>query len=574
MAEEKKTPQSVTYRRATRAKATLEIHRLGPHPLVGHFIERLDLVRILDKHIYSNRGGAISHGAAIAVLVHNVLVSRDPLYRLPEWIEQIDAHALGLTPEQKQAVNDDRMARALDQFAEYGGRGVFFQLALRAIKLFNLETSRIHFDTTSVSFTGSAYSGTATEPEIRRGFNKDHRPDLRQLVFGLNVTADGAVPLAHEIYSGNQTDDTLHRSNLDGLRDLLAKDDFIYVADSKLCTKENLKHIADFGGKFVTLLPRTRKEDATFRQALRKKAGRWRQILSVEPGRHSSELETYYVYSHGAAATDDGFRIIWIKSSSKARRDEEHRTARLAEAEAALKDLQGRLNERKLKTRRQIKTACKAILKAHQCEDFVKVSLIPKVITTYRQARPGRPKAGDPKRRLSETQYELKIEPNVSRRRQERNVDGVFPLVTNLPATSSALDVLQIYRYQPYLERRFENLKTEYSVAPVYLKTPKRIVGFLNVCFLALMVAALIERELRRQMTAAQIESLPIYPEERECRAPTTPRILELFGQIDWFRHVSGEESIEYPVQLTALQTQILKLLGTSDAIYNSSLAG
>jgi transposase len=280
------------------------------------------------------------------------------------------------------------------------------------------------------------------------------------------------------------------------------------------------------------------------------------------------------VSSHAAAVTDDGFRRIWIKSSVKARHDEEHRAARVAEAQAALKDLQGRLNHRNLKTQRQIKAACNAILKARQCEDFLKVTLISKVITTYKHARPGRPKAGDPKRRVSDTQYELKIDVNASRLRQERNVDGVFPLVTNLPATSSALDVLQIHRYQPYLERRFQNLKSEYSVAPVYLKTPKRIVGFLHVCFLALMVAALIERELRQQMAAAKIESLPIYPEERECRAPTTARILDLFGQVDWFRHVSGEENIEYPVQLTALQTQILKLLGTSDAIYDPSLAG
>ena len=127
-----------------------------------------------------------------------------------------------------------------------------------------------------------------------------------------------------------------------------------------------------------------------------------------------------------------------------------------------------------------------------------------------------------------------------------------------------------MYRYQPYLERRFENLKTEYSVAPVYLKTPRRVVGFLHVCFLALMVAALIERELRHRMTEERIESIPIYPEERECRAPTSPRVFELFSQVDWFQHVSGDDAIVYPVELTSLQREVLRLLGVPRKVYEA----
>ena len=283
MATKRRTSAAVTSRRDSAGKQILEVHRLGAHPLIEHFLERLDVARILDKHIHSSREGKLSHGKAICVLVHNILVARDPLYRLGEWIEPIEPRALGLTEEQKLAINDDRIARALDQLAEYGGRGVFFQLALRSIKLFGLKTDRVHFDTTSVTFSGEYKSSSGgQDPKITRGHNKDGNPKLKQLVFGLNVTSDGAVPLSHGVFSGNRNDDTLHRDNFDGLRDLLAKDDFIYVADCKLCTKENVKHIDSFGGKFVTILPRSRKEDAAFREQLRKKAARWRPILDVE----------------------------------------------------------------------------------------------------------------------------------------------------------------------------------------------------------------------------------------------------------------------------------------------------
>jgi transposase len=567
MSAKRRTGTAITRRRDSAGKQILEIHRLGAHPLIQFFLERLGVVRILDKHIHSNRDGTLSHGTAIGVLVHNVLVSRDPLYRLGEWIQPIEPRALGLTADQKLAINDDRMARALDQLAEYGGRGVFFQLALRLIKLFHLKTDRIHFDTTSITFSGE-YRSSTREPRITEGHNKDHRPDLKQLVFGINVTSDGAVPVSHGVFSGNRNDDTLHRDNFDGLRELLAKDDFIYVADCKLCTKENLAHIDSFGGKFVTVMPRNRKEDAAFREQLRGKAARWRVILTVERVDREYRIDTYAT-TKGPDKTEDGFRLIWIRSSAKAEDDRKSRDKKLEKAKAALEDLSGRLNKRKLKTRKEILAAVKKMLRDHGCEELLRVALKSKLLSHTRRLRPGRPKRGDPSKRVSQTIYELSVSENAVRLRQEANTDGVFPLVTNLPTKAAKkFEVLQIYRYQPYVERRFENLKTEYAVAPVYLKRPQRVVGLLHVYFLALMVAALIEREIRQAMAKQNIEVLPIYPEHRECRAPTTPRIVDFFSSVEWFRHIGKEGSAVFPVRLSAMQAEILRLLGVPRKTY------
>ena len=203
-------------------------------------------------------------------------------------------------------INDDRSGRALEQLAEFGGRGCFFQLALRAIKLYRIETRRIHFDTTTVTFSGEYAGGAGQPPKITRGHNKDHRPDLKQLVFGLNVTSDGAVPVSHGVWSGNQNDDTLHRGNYDALRDLLATDDLIYVADCKLASKENLRHIHQFNGRFVTVLPRSRKEDMSFREALRRKAARWKDILRVETYGAERGPERYWSTTAGPSESEDG----------------------------------------------------------------------------------------------------------------------------------------------------------------------------------------------------------------------------------------------------------------------------
>jgi transposase len=564
---EEKKPAIVLTRRDSAGKKTLEIHRLGPHPIIQHFLEQLAVARILDKHIHSARDSVVSHGTTIAFLVHNVLLSRDPLYRLTEWCEGIEPKALGLSSEEKLALNDDRVGRALEQLAEFGGRGVFFQLALRAIKLYKIETRRIHFDTTTVTFSGE-YKASKAEPRITEGHNKDHRPDLKQLLFGLNVTSDGAVPLLHGVWSGNQSDDTLHTGNFDALRDLLLKDDFIYVADCKLASEENMRHIASFGGFFVTVLPRSRKEDKTFRDGLRKKAARWKAILTVEVSGTYGATESYWT-TDGPTLSKEGFRLWWIKSSAKAAQDKKAREEGLVKAKAALQELRGRLNQRKLKTGAQIRKAIKKIIKAHGCKKFLRVKLESEVRTKTKRLRAGRPKKGAGFQYVSDTHYDFNVKDLAVPLRKEENTDGVFPFVTNLKEkTHRALDVLQIYRYQPHIERRFENMKTEYVVAPVYLKKPERIVGLLHVYFIALMVAALIEREIRRSMARDKIASLPIYPEERECKAPTSPRVFGTFSRVDWYKQVAQDSEAHFPVELTDTQTEILRLLGLPRKLY------
>ena len=64
----------------------------------------------------------------------------------------------------------------------------------------------------------------------------------------------------------------------------------------------------------------------------------------------------------------------------------------------------------------------------------------------------------------------------------------------------SALELLLAYKQQPMIEKRFAQLKTDFVVAPVYLKEVSRIQALLCVYFFALLVESLLERELRRAM--------------------------------------------------------------------------
>jgi transposase len=545
----------------------LTTHHLGPHPIVAHFLARLNLASIVNHTVGSGRETCLDHGTTLAVLVHNVLDSPAPLYRIAQWAEPVAPHVLSLTPEQKRSLNDDRVARMLDALVSERARGLWFRVALRLIKQFKIQTQRVHQDTTTVTFHGH-YAGSVAEPRITQGHNKDHRPDLKQFVFGLSVSSDGAVPLTHQVFSGNRSDDTAHRSNLEELRALLDKSDFIYVADSKLGSSANLQEIVAHGGRFVTVLARTRKEDQLFRDQLRKTGMRWKTIVKIPNKRRQSEPPDVYASGGGTQKTAEGFRLIWIRSNAKALEDQTLRSKRLAQAKQALAELRLRLNRRRLRAPKAIRLKARDILQHTGMAPFIHITLKRQVHERLKHLKVGRPSANDRVRRIKVLHWSLKVDIDRQRLRQEKRTDGVFPLVTNLSTTTPKKEVLLIYKYQPYVEKRFSQLKTDLEVAPVYLKKPRRCAGLVHAYFVALAVASLIERSVRQGMQREKIEALPLFPEGRMTSTPTCPRILEAFRDVRWNEFKKGEETICFPIQLTALQKTLLKLLDVPVDLY------
>ena len=146
--------------------------------------------------------------------------------------------------------------------------------------------------------------------------------------------------------------------------------------------------------------------------------------------------------------------------------------------------------------------------------------------------------------------------------------DGIFPLVTNV-VNLNELELLKTYKRQPAIEKRFSQLKTDFEVAPVYLKSVHRIQALLCVYFFALLAEALLERQLRQAMQRDEIEALPIYPEGRACRWPTTRRLIDLFEPVQRHTLVHGKRPAQTLVtDLTRLQRKLLKLLGLSAKNY------
>jgi transposase len=330
-----------------------------------------------------------------------------------------------------------------------------------------------------------------------------------------------------------------------------------------------LAHIAARGGRFVTVLPRTRKEDESFRSRLRQ-AGvvPWHAVYDVT--NEAGEVLDRLSVCGEESVTSDGYRLLWYRSTRKAALDASTRARRVQRTLAALEELRGRLAgpRTRWRERSKVEEAVEGILSEFELAGTVLVRIEEREEADYRQATPGRPNEQTQYVKQTRLRYELGWELDQAALSLAEREDGLFPLISNDRALS-AEQVLRAYKRQPLVEKRFSQFKTDFAVAPVYLQDVARISGLLAVYFFALMAQTLLERELRRAMAAAGIKSLPLYPEERPCARPTAHRLIELFEPVQ--RHVlqigDGEPQVMV-TELTPVQRQVLKLLGLSPDSY------
>jgi hypothetical protein len=94
----------------------LRSERLGPLPLINHFLERLGLEALLDPYVPTrDRRNAVAHAQALGVLLRSIVVEREPIYRQQETAVGFAPELFGLTRVQMGYLGDDRIGRALDR---------------------------------------------------------------------------------------------------------------------------------------------------------------------------------------------------------------------------------------------------------------------------------------------------------------------------------------------------------------------------------------------------------------------------------------------------------------------------
>jgi transposase len=261
----------------------------------------------------------------------------------------------------------------------------------------------------------------------------------------------------------------------------------------------------------------------------------------------------------------DGFRLIWICSSTKQERDYQARKSAIEQGYTELEELRAKLAGSRCRytTKAGIAKAVDDILDKTGSRRWIVYEIEQYNKETFRQESRGRSSKDTRFRKFVKPAFRLTLTPNTDNIEYDRRCDGIFPLISNR-RDLSLCQVLKAYKCkQPLIETRHHLLKSVQSTAPVLLKNIGRIEAFLSLSYFALTIHALIERELRRAMSSHEIKELPLYPERRRCRAPTADRVLEIFEPLQ--RHhlttSTGQHVQDFLPELTPLQCKIIDLL-------------
>ena len=546
---------------------SLDSKSIAALPIVNRVLARLQLPDLFAAYLPPpDPRSRVDPVATLGAFLRCLIIGRTPLYSVIEWARPFHPLLLGCRPEQ---LNDDRIGRSLDRLFDADRCALLTAFVLHMIEQFAVSPQELHNDSTSITLTGSyrEADGRAMrgKPTLRVlfGYNKDHRPDLKQLLWILTVTEEG-VPVHFKVADGNTEDSRTHWETWQALCLLVGHPRFLYVADCKLCTRATLRAIHRAEGRFVTILPQTRKEDSRFRRSLRTHTPDWIEVAGY-PGRLKDDPPEIIRAVDSPLPDPDGFRLTWFHSTAKEQRDGEDRRERIARAVGELEELKAKVEgpRSRLKRREGIAEKADGILAHRGVQRWLRYSIEETRLPKYRQEKRGRAGAQTRWRRSVEVRHLLSWEALPQGIEEDARCDGVFPLLSNCCELSTK-EILEAYkRKHPLIEKRHEMLKSVLGTTPVFLKNIGRVEAFLFMEFIAMTVHALVERELRHAMEREGITKLYLYPEERECRAPTAARVFDVFGNLQ--RHIlrgdDGEVVQKFMPEFSKEQKQVLNLL-------------
>jgi hypothetical protein len=459
---------------------------LGALPVVARFCRRLDVAGIIDRAAPVRSVAYASHGQVIEALIANRLTSPSPMVHIGAWARQFAVgHVLGLDPN---VLNDDRIARALDALAPVLEQ-VTGSVGVAAIAAFGIDISQLHWDMTSVSLYGDYETCDEQFPQPRFGHPKDRRPDLKQIQAGVATAADGAVPVFFQPYSGGAGEVSQVVGAMEALRRLAGPRRFLLVGDSKLLSYSNIAAMT--GAKVTFLAPASKKSVSAELLAgcNYETASPVRYIAQRDRSRPPHERGRYRVVEDsmtitGPRKSDPAFivRRVFVHSSARASAAATARAKKLDRARDDLGRLTRGLGSRHYPTAEAVTVRVNTIAHARRVGDYLRAT-----IGTDRNGRPT-----------------LDWHFDQAALDAEAATDGWYALLTNLPASMTAAQILARYKNQPGVsERRYHDLKGPLAVAPMFLHTNRRITALIGVICLALLIYGLIEREARRNLTPA-----------------------------------------------------------------------
>ncbi len=340
------------------------------------------------------------------------------LYRAMAWLgeELPPEQQAGATPFAPRTVKDlieERLfARRRDLFAEL---------------------SVVFMDTTSLSSTDEG-----GETLGQRGYSKDHRPDLMQMILGVVVDAEG-TPVCSEMWPGNTADVRVLVPVIDRLRGRFAIGRVCMVADRSMLSAPTIAALEERGLEYV--LGARERTDTLVRQVVLADSRPFTPLCIPRAAGKETQLWVKEV-------TAEGRRYVVCRNEAEAAKE-------AAERRAVVEALD-----------RQLRRGDKALIGNSAFRRYL------------RRKGKGQAFEIDPGKLADEARY-----------------DGVFVLRTN--ARITPLQAVLRYRDLIQVEQLFRTAKALMRTRPIYHSSDAAIRGHVFCSFLALILRKELDERCR-----------------------------------------------------------------------------
>ena len=534
--------------------------QIGAALLVKGILNRLGVVQAIDQALEYQPEIAASYGTlAQAVIVNRMSLDPQPLYLLPEWVAEhgID-YLLGI---QADWLDDDRLGAMMEGLADHQVE-IWSAIIGKAVQDFQVELEWLHSDTTSVYFEG-AYEDEQGEPKreengpvLVKGYNKDGRPQNVQFV--LSLVTSKRLPLWYRPWDGNQSDDGVYLADMSALRKMgWVPANVVLIGDRKLCNQETMLAFCRTDQLFLAAHPWTDTAKAVWLrtwQELRAGKRDWTaaEYVSRNEAHKPAEKRTQYRVCEVEQALFDEqehhtYHLRWVFSwsSRKAEQDANKRHKVLEAGEQALQRIARLLGRYDYTRRAIIQSRIEQALNKAKAKSYFQYTL-----------------TGSDEDQAWELRWERQSEVLT----QAERFDGVMLLCTNVPTERlSAGDVMVKYKAQVNVEQTIDFIKSPVQIRPMWLHSPRRLAGLTLLIMIAVLVAGLLEYQVRRHIAQTGQLVQGLMPENRDNPYPTAKKLLRAFRSyaLVIVRHSDGHEEVHYP-KLRPVQQQIWNIMQLS----------
>ena len=479
------------------AKIEVELAREAGPVHVGHQLwGQLGMNRILQEAGLSQRACSLTEAMTL-----NRLICPRSEHAMPDWIRRT---ALGdILKQDFSKLQDEALYRNLDRLHP-NREHIERALAEKEKTLFNLDDTVYLYDLTSTYFEGEAKAN----PQAKRGYSRDKRPDCKQVVVGLVLDRDG-FPKAHEIFDGNMQD----RSSLDKMLDALEKrtgkrPGATVIVDRGMAFDENLEQIRKRGLHY--LVAGLQPERNQWLDELENDDG-WENIVRMpsprNPLQKKTRVEIQRQHKHG---------VVYILCRSDGRKDKDRAIRETQEKKLIvdLQKLQQRVANGRLKEESKIQRAIGRLQERY-----------PRLARYYEIT-------------YDAADTNLSWKELADKKAIAKKLDGSYVLKTDRQDLT-AEEIWRTYILLTRVEDAFRDMKSPLMERPIFHHLQDRTQTHIFLCVLAYHLLAAIEHRflqagvhtswwtIRQQLSTHQIITI-VLPEDEygrilKIRKATTP---------------------------------------------------